>query len=77
MLPSEAEMLERDIHVERKRRSEARKERFVEEPVRLNPLTCLPVTPIVREGWVQPQQQASCIDRRPVSVITEPAGFPP
>ncbi|CAM9732559.1 unnamed protein product [Ascophyllum nodosum] len=32
MLPSEAEMLERDIHVERKRRSEARKERFVEEP---------------------------------------------
>lgn len=33
MLPEETELLERDIQMERKKRAEARKERFADEPV--------------------------------------------
>ena len=33
MLPEETEMLERDIQLERRKRAQARKERYAEEPV--------------------------------------------
>lgn len=42
MLPSETELLERDIQNERRARAKARKERFADEPVRC----------AVRKKWV-------------------------
>lgn len=35
MLPSETELLERDIQYERRARAKARKERYADEPVRV------------------------------------------